>query len=137
MDIWKRRGEKMSISNVTGSTMNYKDTTRATTVQGEYEIKKVMSDIQPAQVAMEAKEKGDSNSEEVDVEKIKKAVDELNKNMPHSEVIYGIHDKTNRVTIKVVDKSTKELIKEFPPEKTLDLIAKAWEMAGIMIDEKR
>ena len=32
---------------------------------------------------------------------------------------------------------TKEVIKEFPPEKTLDMIAKVWEMAGIMVDEKR
>ena len=44
---------------------------------------------------------------------------------------------TNRVTIKIVDKKTKEVIKEFPPEKTLDMIAKVWEMAGLMVDEKR
>ena len=34
-------------------------------------------------------------------------------------------------------KKTKEVIKEFPPEKTLDMIAKVWEMAGLMVDEKR
>lgn len=70
-------------------------------------------------------------------EKIKKAVEQLNKNMPNSEAIFGIHDKTNRVTIKIVDKDSKEVIKEFPPEKTLDMIAKVWEMAGILVDEKR
>jgi len=37
----------------------------------------------------------------------------------------------------MVDKRTKEVIKEFPAEQTLDLIAKAWELAGIMVDEKR
>ena len=47
------------------------------------------------------------------------------------------NEKTNRVTIKIVDKKTKEVIKEFPPEKTLDMIAKVWEMAGLMVDEKR
>ena len=70
-------------------------------------------------------------------EKIKKAVEQLNKNMPHSEAVFGIHDDTNRVTIKIVDKDTKEVIKEFPPEKTLDMIAKVWELAGILVDEKR
>lgn len=70
-------------------------------------------------------------------EKIKKAVEQLNKNMPHSEAVFGIHDETNRVTIKIVDKDTKEVIKEFPPEETLDMIAKVWELAGIMIDERR
>ena len=54
-----------------------------------------------------------------------------------SEAVFGIHEKTNRVTIKIIDKKTKEVIKEFPPEKTLDMIAKVWEMAGLMVDEKR
>ena len=70
-------------------------------------------------------------------EKVKKAVEQLNKNMPNSEAIFGIHDETNRVTIKIVDKDTKETIKEYQPEKTLDMIAKVWEMAGILVDEKR
>ena len=48
-----------------------------------------------------------------------------------------IHEKTNRITIKIVDKKTKEVIREFPPEETLDMIAKAWELAGILVDEKR
>ena len=70
-------------------------------------------------------------------EQIKKAVEQLNKNMSHSEAVFGIHEGTNRVTIKIVDKDTKEEIKELPPEKTLDMIAKAWELAGILVDEKR
>lgn len=70
-------------------------------------------------------------------ERIKKAVDDINKKAINSEAIFGIHEATNRVTIKIVDKSTKEVIKELPPEKTLDMIAKVWEMAGIIVDEKR
>lgn len=70
-------------------------------------------------------------------DKIKKAVEQMNKNMNNSEAIFGIHEETNRVTIKIVDKDTKKVIKELPPEKTLDMIAKVWEMAGIMVDEKR
>lgn len=68
---------------------------------------------------------------------LKNAVEEMNKQMQDSEAIFGIHDKTNRVTIKIVDKETKEVIKEYPPEQTLDMIAKVWELAGIMVDEKR
>ena len=67
---------------------------------------------------------------------IKKAVDEINKKAHNSEAIFGIHDKTNRVTIKIVDKDTKEILKEYPPEQTLDMIAKVWEMAGILVDQK-
>lgn len=70
-------------------------------------------------------------------DRIKKAVEQLNKNLSHSSAIFGIHEATNRVTIKIVDKDTKEVIKELPPEKTLDMIAKVWEIAGILVDEKR
>jgi flagellar protein FlaG len=38
--------------------------------------------------------------------------------------------------IKIVDKDTKEVLKEYPPEKTLDMIAKVWEVAGLLVDEK-
>lgn len=68
---------------------------------------------------------------------IKDAIDEINKRAFNSEAIFGIHDGTNRVTIKIIDKTTREVIKELPPEKTLDMIEKVWEMAGIMVDEKR
>lgn len=70
-------------------------------------------------------------------EKIKQAVEDLNKKMTNSEAIFGIHEKTNRVTIRIVDKDSKKVIKEFPPEKTLDMIAKVWELAGLLVDEKR
>ena len=71
-------------------------------------------------------------------EQIKKAVEELNRKInTNTEAVFGMHEATNRVTIKIVDKSTKEVIKELPPEKTLDMIAKVWEIAGILVDEKR
>lgn len=72
-------------------------------------------------------------------EQLKKAIAEMNRKINNSneEAVFGVHEKTNRITIKIVDKDTKEVIKEFPPEKTLDMIAKVWEMAGILVDEKR
>lgn len=70
-------------------------------------------------------------------EQIRQSVEKINKSVSNGEAIFGIHDATNRVMIKIIDKETKEVIKEFPPEKTLDMIAKVWEMAGIMVDEKR
>ena len=93
-------------------------------------------------VVESAQEKGQSNTaseqgKEQSGEQIRKAVERLNKNMTNSEAIFGIHEETNRITIKIVDKDTKEVIKELPPEKTLDMIAKAWEFAVILIDERR
>lgn len=75
---------------------------------------------------------------QADNAKVHKAITEMTKKMSsNAEAVFGIHEKTNRVTIKMVDKETKKVIKEFPPDETLDMIAKVWEIAGIMVDEKR
>lgn len=72
----------------------------------------------------------------VDNDKIKQALTKLNAQLPNSEAKFGIHEATNRVMIKLVDKDTQEVIKEFPPEKTLDMLAKCMELAGVLVDEK-
>ena len=84
----------------------------------------------------EAVEEKTEEAQEKEHEKIREAIEELNKKLTNSEALFGIHEETNRVTIKIVDKMTKEVIKEFPPEKNLDLLAKTWELAGIMVDQK-
>ncbi len=68
---------------------------------------------------------------------LKKAVEDLGKRNPNMEAVFGYHDGTNRVVIKILDKQTKEVKKEYPAEETLDMIQKVWELAGILVDEKR
>ncbi|MBR5422101.1 MAG: flagellar protein FlaG [Lachnospiraceae bacterium] len=75
--------------------------------------------------------------QKVSDDQIKSALDELNRKQSNFISEFGIHEKTNRITVKIVDKSTKEVIKELPPEKMLDMIAKVWEYAGLVVDEKR
>ena len=75
--------------------------------------------------------------QEVAPDKIKAAVDDLNKTvkqaspMHHTQLSFKYHEDTNRIYITV------EVIREIPPEKTLDMLAKAWEMAGLLVDERR
>lgn len=71
-------------------------------------------------------------------ERLKKMIAEMNRKISNSneEAVFGVHERTNRIMIKILDKDTKEVIKEFPPEKTLDMIASIWEVAGILVDEK-
>ena len=68
---------------------------------------------------------------------LKNAVEQLNRKSANMEAVFGYHEGTNRVMIKIIDKDTKEVKKEYPAEKTLDMIQKVWEMAGLMVDEKR
>ena len=81
--------------------------------------------------------------QEVAPDKIKAAVDDLNKTvkqaspMHHTQLSFKYHEDTNRISITVTDSDTDEVIREIPPEKTLDMLAKAWEMAGLLFDERR
>ena len=75
--------------------------------------------------------------EKVSDSSLKKAVEDINRNSSNTEAIFGYHAGTNRVTIKIIDKDTKEVKREYPAEETLDMIQKIWEMAGLMVDEKR
>jgi flagellar protein FlaG len=91
---------------------------------------------QPEKTAGTSSEKTGTQEKASD-SSIKKAVDEINRKSSSTEAIFGYHEGTNRVTIKIVDKNTKEVKREYPAEKTLDMIQKIWEMAGLMVDEKR
>ncbi len=77
------------------------------------------------------------NSQGGSKESTRQAVYTYNKLTENTKAVWGVNEATNRITIKIVDKNTDEVVKEFPAEKTLDMIARVWEMAGIMIDEKR
>lgn len=50
---------------------------------------------------------------------------------------YSIHEGTKEIMVKVINMETQEVIREIPPEKILDMVAKMWELAGIVVDERR
>lgn len=112
--------------------------TSSASVQEVQKVDKTLNVVQDSQQKGSTTEQGKEQTQsQPSNEQIRKAVEQMNKNMFNSEAVFGIHEATNRVTIKIVDKDTKEVIKELPPEKTLDMIAKVWEMAGILVDERR
>lgn len=68
---------------------------------------------------------------------IQDAVNSANRKMEHTRCEYSYHKETKRVSIKVINDDTDEVIREIPPEKSLKMLQKMWEMAGILVDEKR
>ncbi len=78
------------------------------------------------------------NKNTLNKELLDKAITEVNHKfkLANKEFSYDIHEKTNRVTVKIKDSETGEIIKEIPSEESLDLSAKIMEMAGLLIDEK-
>ncbi|BAQ14362.1 flagellar protein FlaG [Clostridium botulinum] len=69
---------------------------------------------------------------------VKDSVDKLNKLLEGQDIRleYEIYGKFRDLTIRLIDTKTKEVIKEIPPRKIIDMVAKLCEMAGVLIDEK-
>ena len=144
----------MAIEAMKGAGMSYAGSSSASDVKAESQTKvetasnaAASDDLMKKTIQIDTKEtdkngkdgnRDDSQAKQTISEnsQIRKAVDENNKKAHNSEAVFGIHDATNRVTIKIVDKDTKKVLKEYPPEKTLDMIAKVWEMAGLLVDKK-
>ena len=144
----------MAIEAMKGAGMSYAGSSSASDVKAESQAKvetasnaAASDDLMKKTIQIDTKEtdkngkdgnRDDSQAKQTISEnsQIRKAVDEINKKAHNSEAVFGIHEATNRVTIKIVDKDTKKVLKEYPPEKTLDMIAKVWETAGLLVDQK-
>ena len=139
----------MAIEAMKGAGMSYAGSSSASDVKAESQAKvetasnaAASDDLMKKTIQIDTKEtdkngkdgnRDDSQAKQTISEnsQIRKAVDEINKKAHNSEAVFGIHD-----AIKIVDKDTKKVLKEYPPEKTLDMIAKVWEMAGLLVDQK-
>ena len=114
------------------------DTDGVKSVDASFEVMKNQqtTSIQSAADDKDSKENKESSASEGHIKsEISKANRKLKNHNTKCE--FGYHEETKRVTIKVMDKDTEEVIREIPPEKTLEMIEKMWELAGFLIDEKR
>lgn len=122
-------GMNYNISNTSGN-QEFKPVTKENkeVSQNLIPVKKDLSRLSD----FEKKELAISDKVVVDaIDKANKAVSGLRK------FEFAIHEKTKEVMIKVIDSDTNEVIREIPPEKVLDMVAKMWEMAGLVVDERR
>ncbi|HHU83371.1 MAG TPA: flagellar protein FlaG [Firmicutes bacterium] len=52
---------------------------------------------------------------------------------------FEVHEETERIMVKILEKrtgNTDEVIREIPPERVLDMLARLEEMIGLLIDER-
>lgn len=72
------------------------------------------------------------------LDEVKKAADKLNKLFEDKStyVEYEVYGKSKSITIKILDHKTKEVVKEIPPKKLIDMVDKLCELAGVFLDKK-
>lgn len=80
----------------------------------------------------------ETSSEAFSQEHYKEIVEEASKALEvvNTELTFRMHEGTGRPVIQLVEVLTKEVIREIPPEKMLDIVAGIWEWAGLFIDRK-
>ncbi|MFP7470742.1 flagellar protein FlaG [Niallia taxi] len=54
----------------------------------------------------------------------------------HTSLKFQLHDKLEEYYVQVINDDTKEVIREIPSEKMLDIYAAMKEYLGLMVDEK-
>lgn len=79
------------------------------------------------------------NGKEPTEKQVKSTIALANNELKHAKtgLDFKYHEATKRVSITVYDKDTKEVIREIPPEKSLDMLEKMWELAGMVVDDRR
>ena len=128
---------KMSQPQVRATESKVADTKATEYVSGKEAT--VQLSTQFGSTAEQQQDATGKGKEQNESRRLKSAVDHANTTMKQAKTKceFSYHEETKRVSIKVIDEDTKEVIKEIPPEETLEMIAKMWELAGILVDEKR
>ena len=121
--------------------MNIDSLSKASEVK-PVEVRSVES-VKPVKVEPKVEDKNkldvDKKAQELmSDELMKKSVKQANVALKqhHRRIDRSVHEVTKTVMYKMIDTDTKEVIKEFPPKKIQDMIAKMWELAGLFVDEK-
>lgn len=81
--------------------------------------------------------KGSEEREPMDEKSVSFMTKELNEIMSriNCNLEFQYHKDVDRMSVKMLDKKTQEVIKEVPPEEMLDQIAKAREWLGAFLDK--
>lgn len=73
-----------------------------------------------------------------DQEDLHRALDIINQKVQQvmRDIKFSFDEKSDRVVIKVIDQSTKEVIREIPPEAVIDMAEQLDRTQGVLIKEK-
>ena len=102
-----------------------------------------LSEVKTAQEAKEVEKRGEDlrNAEKInntqltrdDVQEMVEALEEMTKTL-QTKLNFSINEGTNDVVVKVLDKDTDEVIKQFPPEELLELQEKMQDLTGFLFN---
>lgn len=117
----------MSVDAISGIDNNLSD------------VSKKVINVVPSATSVTETSNNFAKKDIIDERKIKDALTIVNNKLiqKRTRCEYSYNEDVKRVSIKMYDCDTNEVIKEIPAEDTLEMLEKMWELAGLLIDEKR
>lgn len=95
-------------------------------------------EVQPESIADEVNKQSGAKAQTMFEQDVAKATEDLNKIMQliNADLKFEIHEKTQRLMVRLVDTKTDTVLKEFPPHELLDTLGAIREYIGILLDKK-
>lgn len=94
--------------------------------------------VQPAQKPVKVAEPSLEKDAQANKNYIKSVIDDVNNKIKDTRTRceYTYHEDIKRVSIKIYDMDTNEVIREIPSEEILEVLQRLWEVAGLLVDKK-
>lgn len=134
----------MQISPVSGGMPNQgtvTDVTRQDVVAQKVAAQSMLPETTKAVVAVADAEKNAGSAEydkKMDGHQVKSMVDSLNQTMGEmkSDLVFSVDDDTGLKLVKVVDRQTKEVIRQIPNEEMVRFVKVMDELRGVLLKDK-
>jgi flagellar protein FlaG len=96
------------------------------------------SSVQEKSASVSSAETKESDKQELSQEELLPITRALNKFFQYlnADIKFEMHDRTQRLMVRVVDTKTDKVLREFPPHELLDKIANIKEYVGVLLDKK-
>lgn len=98
-------------------------------------LEKAFDDLRLAVVQSDGR-RGETAHSAISREDLENSVSEINNVLDkvNKRLSFRVHDGSERMMVYVIDNKTNEVVREVPPEKFLDVIARIREFVGLLID---
>ena len=87
---------------------------------------------------VDRKQETPSAREEIPREQVEKTVEKLNRLMGiiDKRYEYSINEESHRLSVKIVDQQSGEVLAEIPSKQAMDILASFSQMAGLFFDKR-
>ncbi|WP_066711948.1 flagellar protein FlaG [Clostridium sp. Marseille-P299] len=137
----------MAVKGIVSQVATYQGADKATNSSSEVNLQQGMVNCGksngPKSVTVEfggvSNDTEQQKEQRLEATRIKSVINDVNNKLKPTKTRceFSYHEEVNRVSIKIRDRETNEIVREIPPEESIKVLEKIYEMAGLLVDEKR